>query len=280
LGIGGAVTGVATATGVGLGLAASIGLAVTAIIAFLTTAIYRLEREVRNAGDRVSLLSAVENASPGLGTWAIEADMGQLIAHEVDGKQSILECGSGVTTLLIADRLRARGTGRLYSLEHDPGFAQATRARLDAAGLTDWVEVISAPLAERALGGRRIRWYAESVIESRLPEEIDLLIVDGPPATARWARWPAIEVLHERLTPGAVVLVDDGRRRAERRTALRWQADHPELTLYWHDTVKGTWKLVKEGRAHREAWPTAALRALVRRLDPCPRGFGRWPVRR
>jgi predicted O-methyltransferase YrrM len=278
LGIGAAVAGLATVIGIGIDLAATLGLVVAAIIGFVGAAVYRLEREVRNASDRVSLPSSIEDA--GLGTWAIEADMGQLIAREVEDKQTIVECGSGVTTLLIAQRLRARANGRLFSLEHDPAFAQATSARLDAAGLREWVEVISAPLVEQTFSGRRVQWYAETVIGPRLPAQIDLLVVDGPPAVAPWARWPAIEALHERLAPGAVVLVDDGRRRAERQTAFRWQADHPDLTLYWHDTVKGTWKLVKEGRTQREAWPTAAVRELVRRVDPCPRGFGRWPVRR
>jgi predicted O-methyltransferase YrrM len=254
LGTGAGVVVLATVLGVALDLAAALGLTTAATIAKV--------------------------AGPLFGTWAIEPDMGQLIAQELESKRTIVECGSGATTLIIAERLRAGGAGRLYSLEHDPTFAQATKARLDEAGLAEWAEVISAPLLDQTFSGREVPWYSEVVIAPQLPGEIDLLIVDGPPAVAPWARWPAIEVFHERLAPGAVVLLDDGRRRAERRAAFRWQADHPELILYWHDTVKGTWKLVKEGRAQRERWPTAALRGLVRHLDPCPRGFGRWPVRR
>lgn len=279
LGTGAGVVVLATVLGVALDLAAALGLTTAATIAVVTAAMYRLEREVRNATDSVALMSRTKVAGPLFGTWAIEPDMGQLIAQELESKRTIVECGSGATTLIIAERLRAGGAGRLYSLEHDPTFAQATKARLDEAGLAEWAEVISAPLLDQTFSGREVPWYSEAVIAPQLPGEIDLLIVDGPPAVAPWARWPAIEVFHERLAPGAVVLLDDGRRRAERRAAFRWQADHPELILYWHDTVKGTWKLVKEGRAQRER-PTAALRGLVRHLDPCPRGFGRWPVRR
>lgn len=183
VGIGEALAGLAAIIGVLVDLAVALGLTAAAIIAFLSTAIYRLEREVRNAADRGALHSVIDGANAGLITWAVEAAMGQLIAQEVDGEQTIVECGSGVTTLIIADQLRARAAGRLYSLEHDPAFTQTTEAHLDAARLAGWVGVITAPLAKQTFSGRR-------------------------------GQWPAIEALHERLTPAAVVLVDDGRRRA------------------------------------------------------------------
>ena len=280
LGAGATVTILAALVGVSLNLAAALGLSTATTVGLVTGALYRVERQVRNLGDAVALSSNPEASRPSFGTWAIEPDIAQLIVQEVEGKHTVVECGSGLTTLVIAERLRSRGTGRLYTLEHDPTFAEKTKAHLEAAGLGDWVELINAPLVDQTFCGRRVSWYSEPAIGPRLPAEIDLLVVDGPPGLTPWARWPAVEVLHERLAPGAVVLVDDGRRRSERRAAFRWQADHPELVLYWHDTVKGTWRLVKEGRAQREGRLSSVAREILRSVDPCPRGFGRWPVRR
>jgi hypothetical protein len=280
LGAGATVTILAALVGVSLNLAVALGLSTAITVGLVTGALYRVERQVRNVGDAVALSSHADASRPAFGTWAIEPDIAQLIVQEVEGKHTVVECGSGVTTLVIAERLRSRGTGRLYTLEHDPMFAKKMKARLDADGLGDWVEFIDAPLVNQTFCSRRVNWYSEPAITPRLPAEIDLLVVDGPPALTPWARWPAIEVLHERLAADAVVLVDDGRRRSERRTVFRWQAEHPELVLYWHDTVKGTWRLVNEGRAQREGRLCSAAREMLRRLDPCPRGFGRWPVRR
>ncbi len=182
--------------------------------------------------------------------------------------------------MLIAKKLRALGTGRLYSLEHDAEFAADVVSRLERAGLAAEVDVIVAPLVRQRFGSELVWWYDLDRIAERLPSRIDLVVVDGPPAVDRWARWPAVEVFHDRLSPGAVVLLDDGRRRHERRIAHRWQADHDDLALYWHDTVKGTWKIEKLAESRHDGRVTAALRSILRTINPRPTTFGRWPVRR
>lgn len=124
------------------------------------------------------------------------------------------------------------------------------------------------------------RGYDVDLVLERLPDEIDCLIVDGPPAVTSWARWPALEVFEHRLRPGSTVLLDDGRRRAESRTARRWSADHPDFALVYYDTVKGTWLLRRTATPPSRNLLQRLMRAARHSLNPHPRGFGRWPVQR
>ncbi len=141
-------------------------------------------------------------------------------------------------------------------------------------------EIVVAPLQNQDFAGTTTDWYAVETLRAALPDEpIALLIVDGPPVTSTWSRWPAIEVLGPHLAKDAVVLLDDGRRRAERAAALRWAREHPELSLCWHDTLKGAWRLDRHN-PQPESRGRRAGRLALRLVNPNPNGFGRWAVRR
>jgi hypothetical protein len=256
-------------------LAVTIGVSTALTVGVLVVAEHRLERQARNVADSAMIFSLLGSCPPALGTWAIEADFGQLIARELTNRpEAVIECGSGVTTLIIAACLRANGSGRLYSLEHDPAYARQTALQLDAAGLGEWVDLIVAPLIEQEFGLESVAWYDLSIVVERLPSVIDLVVVDGPPSTSRSARWPAMDVLYDRLVTQGVVLLDDGRQRRERRAAFRWQGDL-DLQLFWHDTVKGSWMLVKLAKPRNETLWMRLGRRLIRSVYPRPSGFGR-----
>jgi predicted O-methyltransferase YrrM len=260
--------------------AAGLGIASGVLQGALLRTEYRVSREIRNSGDAAALAAWLGEATPPLGAWAIEPDFGRLIAMELaDAPDTVVECGSGVTTLLIAAFLHRNERGRLFSLEADRAFAERARAQLRAAGLADVCEIIWAPLVEQSVGGHTVCWYDPAQL-GQLPARIDLLVVDGPPAVRRWARWPAVETFIDRLAPGAAVLVDDGRRRDERRTVFRWRAEHNDLELHWHDTIKGTWRLVKADAPGAPSPVVSAYQRARRGLNPRPGGYGRWPVQR
>jgi predicted O-methyltransferase YrrM len=282
LALGGMTAGAARLAGWRSTAALLLGGAAGAVAKDVSERGHAAEREARNSTDAAALAAWLGSNLPALGAWSIEADFARLIVAEVGGRRRVVvECGSGMTTLLLAHALRQNGGGRVYSLEHDEGFARETTALLERAGLTDQAEVIVAPLARQRFGSESVEWYDLSVAGDRLPHQIDLLIVDGPPATTPWARWPALIALADRLTLEGTVLMDDGRRRHERRVAYRWASEHPELDLFWLDTVKGTWRLRRHGiRADPGSRPQAAYRALRRRANPYPVGHGRWPVQR
>ena len=241
-----------------------------------------LERAIRNSEDLAALAPRFGPRVSGFGSWAVDADFARMVAREAEARHGlIVELGSGMSTQLITTILAAKDSGRLISFDHDPHFAGATAAALDPAG-AERAEVVVAPLREQVFAETAIEWYDAEAILAALPDEpIELLVVDGPPSFATTApvRWPAIEVLGPRLAPGAVVLLDDGRRRQERAAATRWAADHPGLRLYWHDTLKGAWRLENAG-APLESNRRPAARRLLRRINPNPSGFGREPIRR
>ena len=94
--------------------------------------------------------------------------------------------------------------------------------------------MIHAPLEGRPL------WYCLDALAD-LPDVIDLLVVDGPPADRPGEglrRAPALAVLDARLSDGAVVYLDDLDRPGEQAVIAGWQA-----TTEWAfdiDPVTGT----------------------------------------
>jgi predicted O-methyltransferase YrrM len=255
------------------------GLAAGLVQGCLLERLAEIERDVRNAEDAALLSPILTLSDVSLGTWAAEPDFLRLVVAELSRDPiGVLELGSGASTVLMAAIRQRRGGPPVVSIDHDPAFARRTSATLGRAGLQDEVELHVVPLRPAVVGGRKLVWYDREEIERVAPGQIDLLVVDGPPSTTRLARWPAVELLHPRLGRQSVVLLDDGRRRDETATARRWARAYPELALFWHDTVKGTWRL--EARSQADGKLLHLAREGVRTLDAHPAGFRRWSVRR
>ncbi|MFV2063282.1 MAG: class I SAM-dependent methyltransferase [Chloroflexota bacterium] len=159
--------------------------------------------------------------------------------------RSVVELGSGVSTIVIAARLKAAGKGRLVALEHEPTYARATRAELRAQGLDGIATVVDAPLVEVSVGDETWQWYE---IGAEMPERIDLLFVDGPPGrTGPLARYPALPLLRDRLVPGATILVDDGDRADEQVMVQRWESEIEGLAARHLAFAKGAWLVTMPG---------------------------------
>lgn len=136
----------------------------------------------------------------------------------LDERDTIVECGSGLSTVLLARLLAERGEGRLVSIEHDAAWAARTRRALRRERLDD-VVIVHAPLDA---GG----WYDDTALQDALPPSIDLLLVDGPPAhdpRRALARAPALPRLAPRLAEEAIVVLDDADRDGERRVIAEWE---------------------------------------------------------
>jgi predicted O-methyltransferase YrrM len=173
---------------------------------------------------------APDRALPHMQGWAAGVDLARYLYRQVSeqGRENVIECGSGTSTVLFAYAMRARGAGRVVALEHEPEFAEATRRMLRERDLDAWAEVVDAPLVAVPLGDATWHWYDPST----LPDgPFDLLVVDGPPGkTGPQARYPALPLLRDRLSPGAMVVLDDALRPEELATAERWSAEFAEFT--------------------------------------------------
>ena len=161
--------------------------------------------------------------------WSLDRDALEVVLAEVDaGAQAIIECGSGISTILVGRLLRDRRRGSLHSLEHDPDWVTLGRSQLTAEGLNAYVSIIEAPLEPNPKAAQGCPWYAQSSL-AELPENgVDLLLVDGPPAPAgnlERSRYPALPVLAPRLAPNARVILDDVERAGEAWALQRWQEE-------------------------------------------------------
>jgi predicted O-methyltransferase YrrM len=160
--------------------------------------------------------------------WALRPAALAAVCDEIvrSDRREVAELGAGVSTVVLARLLAPRG-GSLTTVEHDPEWTQVVRSLLRADRITDGVRVIEAPLEPHSFALGEAPWYAASALES-LPEGIDLLLVDGPPAGVEGlgrSRYPALPALAAKLALGAVVMLDDADRPGEREVLERWQAD-------------------------------------------------------
>ena len=186
---------------------------------------------------------------PPLGGWPASPEMLLLLYGEIRARRPslVVECGSGVSTVVMAYALEHAGTGSLVALEHDPTYAAATERLLSDHGLE--ADVRRAPLRSIDVAGSPYEWYDPSA----LPDgPISLLFVDGPPGNVGpRARYPAFPVLVDRLGPDAAVVVDDYDRGDEREAVAAWLTEHPEWEARRVEVDRGGVILERKGAGER-----------------------------
>ena len=162
-------------------------------------------------------------AEPSLLVAAVEA----LLAR---ANPSVIELGSGFSTLVLAYALEAKGKGRLIALEDNARFAAITRRLLAEHGLGEYATVMDAPLRLIDLDDGSYQWYTLPVKEIEAP--VDLVLVDGPAGgLASSIRYPALPALLEYLAQDAVILADDTDRFHEHQNVVRWLEEIPQLAI-------------------------------------------------
>jgi len=174
----------------------------------------------------------------------------------------VVETGSGVTTLVIADALRQNGVGKLISLEHLQEYADKTHETLADENLTQWVELrVGAlqPWENEHLNPKDAekpsRWYP---LNLEGIHQIDLLVVDGPPGnTCLYARYPALPAFFERLAPTAEVWMDDANRQEEKEISEEW-AKRYGFELEFVPLEKGMSRLTRRSAKTPTAVPVTA----------------------
>lgn len=173
---------------------------------------------------------ALAKGLPPLRGWAGSPDMLLVVAQHVLSMRpvSAAECSSGVSTLVIARCLQLNGAGHVFSLEHEPEYAEKTRSMLKEYGLSAWATVVDAPLVPQPDGSI---WYEIGGLPNGTPP-FDFLLVDGPPAGGEsTARLPALPRLKSRLSHRFTVMLDDADRPGERIVVDKWLRDDPNLKL-------------------------------------------------
>lgn len=174
---------------------------------------------------------APEGPMPGTGGWAMNPTALRSLIHRIGQRdvRLMVECGGGTSSVWIGYALKALGGDRkLVTLEHDEQFAQVTRDLLRDHGLTEFVEIRLAPLVEHGEGDSSYQWYAPEALADL--DAVDALLVDGPPSSiGEGARYPALPALAQKLSPGALVFLDDITRPDELAVEARWLDEYPAL---------------------------------------------------
>jgi hypothetical protein len=147
----------------------------------------------------------------------------------------ILECGSGLTTLLLGLYAGRRGV-KTWSLEHIPEWHARVTAALRRYRIPG-VDLCLAPLREY----REFDWYDPPL--STLPENFSLVVCDGPPGTTRGGRYGLLPVLGARFGADALILMDDADREGETDVLKRW-ASEKKINVTLRPAPTGTFALV------------------------------------
>jgi hypothetical protein len=169
------------------------------------------------------------------------------IATALSATGPTLECGSGLSTLLLGAVAQQRGHEH-WALEHAPEWGERVarglaRYRLDA------VRLCVAPLKTYA----GFQWYDPPL--SRMPPQFSLVVCDGPPGSTAGGRYGLVPVMRPYLAPGCVILLDDAEREQERAIARRW-AEELDSSHHLVDGDKPFIRLAVAARA-----PQAVLKA-------------------
>lgn len=141
-------------------------------------------------------------------------------ALDRDRPRTVVEAGSGASTVLLAEYAARHPGTTVVSLEQDAGYARRTAAQLQQAGLAAHVQLRTAPLARVDTPSGRHPWY-----QAPLPEQVDLALLDGP-TEAAGGRQAALHMLWPHLAPGWQVWLDDADRPGEQAALAAWVGHH------------------------------------------------------
>ena len=176
-------------------------------------------REIGNLAD--GQIPSGELLSELITGWSNEGYVANLEYLEEVAKRSIktrgpvLECGSGVTTILLGV-LCARRKIEVWSLEHYPAWQKRVTESLERNRISG-VQVCSSPLVEYG----EFVWYDPPL--AKMPNEFSLVVCDGPPGTTKGGRYGLLPVMGARLPPGSTILLDDAARPGEMELIRRWE---------------------------------------------------------
>ncbi len=134
------------------------------------------------------------------------------LAMECNG--SILECGSGISTVLCG-LLARRKKVEVFSFEHRIESYDFLRPMLVEFGLTN-VRLFHSPLTDYG----NFEWYESP---DAVPRDLDLVVCDGPPWYTKGGRFGLLPVMLPFLTEKCKILLDDAYRESEKRTIDQWR---------------------------------------------------------
>ena len=150
--------------------------------------------------------------------WDAKLDYFEEIARRaVTTKGPILECGSGLSSLVMGYLAGRRGV-EVWSLEHNSDWHRRVSGVIKRHRVPG-LNLCLAPLRDYG----EFNWYDPPL--AKMPEKFSLVICDGPPDLAHGGRYGLLPVLGDRIESGSVILFDDAREPGQPEVLQRWATE-------------------------------------------------------
>lgn len=171
--------------------------------------------------------------------WSASPDFLKIIAEHCLAHKPvhIVECSSGLSSLVLARCCEMNQTGQVFSLENGEEYARNTQQELERYSVQDYATVAHAPLVTHTINGVEYLWYSLD----ELPEQsIDMLVIDGPPGYLQpHSRYPALPLLYDKLADQCMVFMDDAAREDEKNIVELWRSEFPVIEHQFVKTERG-----------------------------------------
>lgn len=147
------------------------------------------------------------------GMSANKALLCEVYARALQTNGSILECGSGLSTIVLGLAAQRSGS-RVWTLEHDRVWEGKIRRALNRYRIRS-VEILAQSLRNY---GNYV-WYAQP---ERLPRNVSLVVCDGPPGSIHGGRYGLLPHMRDHFASTCLILLDDVHRPGERAILDQW----------------------------------------------------------
>ena len=181
----------------------------------LGVAIARLIELPRGEAPGAGLLEALSRAWGNEGFSANLPFLAEVAAQAARAEAPILECGSGLTTIILGLLAGRRGVP-VHTLEQMPEWFTRISSVLQRHRIPG-VHLHLTPLIEYG----SFEWY--ELPKVGWPSEFRLVVCDGPPNLG--GRYGLLPLVGRQLPAGAVILLDDATEPPEILVRQRWQAE-------------------------------------------------------
>lgn len=147
--------------------------------------------------------------------WSAHQDyIETLIKYAINSTGLIFECGSGLSTLLVAPIAKKRQL-KMISFEHNTDWANRVQSQINKYKFTN-NNILLRPLVNYG----DFDWYD---IKDVNISEIGLCICDAPPGNTNGGRKGFLYLFKKNVRSGTVILVDDTIRKAEQNMIEEWK---------------------------------------------------------
>jgi hypothetical protein len=146
----------------------------------------------------------------------------------INQRKNIIEFGSGISTLAIANLIKKNNLQcNFISVEDNNEWFNYISSFLSRNGLQKNVKIIYAPLERNNLALENNLWYSMETINKALSNEskFNLVIIDGPGAwqpKLRLSRYTAVPFLINSLAEEFSIFLDDTNRKGEKEIMNLW----------------------------------------------------------